>query len=167
MKSRLLSSILLVFSVFPTIALAENLTCTRDITPESKMEKFILVQDRSAYAFVVLSKSPRSEFEEKVLVQGMTCVHAKSDYRVVNCALVNKKGPALTDASLTIIRHSYHSAGSFNEMSSVAKDVVSSYYRMYFRDDREPKLIIDRRFIRDQCREATSQEVALAESMLR
>lgn len=163
-------SLLFLLSLSSTNALAaiESVTCLINNIPDGKMEKYILFAQENSAALLNINRNQKSETQEGVLITDLECVKSKSDLRVVNCVHNAPAGSTmLTDASLTIIKHTYVSAGSVRNRAPENVDNISESYKFYFRDDRTPKNEISKNFFVNQCRASSASELDQAKALLK
>ncbi len=146
------------------------ISCTDSNLPDSRLTKFVALKSSTGnWALLSLKRNARLESKETILAKGMECVQAKSDFRVLNCRRPTEPGsPYLADATLTIIKHSYLSAGPISRSPGHedAVDALTENYRLFFRDDKKKENGEDVSFRPPQCREANAQEIQWAEGLL-
>lgn len=161
---------LLLLFISPLIShahLAESVTCTINNIPDGKVDKYVLLRLEANSALLSWKKNQRSETQEFILAKDLDCMPSKSDFRVVNCLRAAPEGSRrVSDASLTIIKHSYLSAVSVHNQTGEPRDALSENYRLYFRDDRPPTKEIDKNFMLPQCRASEGWELEWAKSLL-
>lgn len=147
--------------------ISESVTCTASSQPDGIIEKYILLRLESTSAFVSLHRNQKLEVESALLARDLECKPAKSDFRVVNCI---RRAPAggtrVSDASLTIVKHSYLSAGQVLDQKNENRDVLTESYRLYFRDDKTNKKPLEKIFFLTQCRATESGELEWAKALL-
>lgn len=145
----------------------DSVTCAVNNIPDSKSDRYVLLHGEHSAALLSLHKNQRGQLKEAVEAKELTCVNAKSDFRIVNCI---RRAPSdskrVADASLTLIKHTYVSAGPVLDSGEENKDVVSESFKLYFRDDRDGNREISKSFSLDQCRAATSEELDWAKGLL-
>ena len=146
--------------------ITESVTCTDANIPDGKTDKYILFRMDSSSALLNWKKNPKGETREALLAKDLECMPAKSDFRVVSCIRPAAEGSKrVSDASLTLIKHSYLSAGSVRDNSGELKDALSESFKLYFRDDRVNKEI-SKNFLLAQCRASQNWELEWAKALI-
>lgn len=138
----------------------DALTCTYSHAPDGRQDRFMLVGISGSAVLARFERDGRGRTRESLLARDLKCVQAKSDPMVVSCRRLSPPGSRmLTDATLTILRHSTLSPGPIQRAGTENVDIISEHYRLYFRDDRAPGLEIQKNFLRPTCRPASAAEV--------
>lgn len=150
---------LLVFAPLPS--LAASVTCTENNLPDGTLEKYVLYREEASAAVLAFTNGPRKGTKEEVLLRDLKCTNAKSDPIVVNCLRAAPAGSVwVSDAQLTLIKHSYLAAGH-------AGDALTENYNWYLRDDRVGQEKEAKKTFRlALCREANAQELDWARRLL-